>query len=80
MKAGADVRQDVIGELDWDPQAPDPDAISVTVQDGAVTLGGEPVLITGDKGSPRLCQSRRHAALLPPSASEVRRRWPECLE
>ena len=40
MKAGADVRQDVIRELEWDPQASDPDAISVTVQDGAVTLGG----------------------------------------
>ncbi len=40
MKAGAGVRQDVIRELQRDPQASDPDAISVTVQDGAVTMGG----------------------------------------
>ena len=40
MKADADVRQDVIRELQWDPQVSGPDAISVAVQDGAVTLGG----------------------------------------
>jgi osmotically-inducible protein OsmY len=40
MKADADVRQDVIHELQWDPQVSGPDAISVAVQDGAVTLGG----------------------------------------
>jgi DNA-binding CsgD family transcriptional regulator len=37
---GADVRQDVIRELQWDPQVSDPDAISVAVKDGAVTLRG----------------------------------------
>ncbi len=40
MKADADVRQDVIRELQWDPRVSGPDAISVAVQDGAVTLGG----------------------------------------
>jgi BON domain len=39
MKADADVRH-VIRELQWDPHVSDPDAISVAVQDGAVTLGG----------------------------------------
>jgi osmotically-inducible protein OsmY len=35
-----DVRQDVIRQLQWYPQVSYPDAISVAVQDGAVTLCG----------------------------------------
>lgn len=40
MKSDAEIREDVIGELRWDPQVPDPDAIGVAVKDGAVTLTG----------------------------------------
>jgi osmotically-inducible protein OsmY len=40
MKMDADIRDDVIDELRWDPQITDPDAIGVAVKDGAVTLTG----------------------------------------
>ena len=40
MKPDAEVREDVIRQLQWDAQVPDPDAIGVAVQDGAVTLTG----------------------------------------
>src|SRR5258707_6121844 len=40
MKSDAEIRDDVIEELRWDPQIPDPDAIGVAVKDGAVTLTG----------------------------------------
>ena len=40
MKSDAEIRDDVIDELRWDPQISDPDAIGVAVQDGAVTLTG----------------------------------------
>ena len=41
MKNDAEVRDDVIEELRWDPQITDPDAIGVAVADGAVTLTGK---------------------------------------
>ena len=40
MKSDAEIREDVIDELQWDPQITDPDAIGVAVKDGAVTLTG----------------------------------------
>ena len=40
MKSDAEIRNDVIDELRWDPQIPEPDAIGVAVTDGAVTLTG----------------------------------------
>ena len=40
MKSDAEIRDDVIDELRWDPQISDADAIGVAVQDGAVTLNG----------------------------------------
>jgi osmotically-inducible protein OsmY len=40
MKSDGEIREDVIRELQWDPQVPDPEAIGVAVQDGAVTLAG----------------------------------------
>lgn len=40
MKSDAEIRDDVITELRWDPQVTDPDAIGVAVTDGAVTLSG----------------------------------------
>jgi osmotically-inducible protein OsmY len=40
MKDDAEIREDVIRELSWDPQVSDPDAIGVAVKDGAVTLTG----------------------------------------
>jgi osmotically-inducible protein OsmY len=40
MKSDSEIREDVIRELRWDPQVPDPEAIGVAVQDGAVTLTG----------------------------------------
>jgi osmotically-inducible protein OsmY len=40
MKTDGEIRDDVIDELQWDPQITDPDAIGVAVQDGAVTLTG----------------------------------------
>jgi osmotically-inducible protein OsmY len=41
MKNDAEIRDDVIEELRWDPQLTDPDAIGVAVADGAVTLTGK---------------------------------------
>jgi osmotically-inducible protein OsmY len=41
MKNDAEIRDDVIDELRWDPQLTDPDAIGVAVADGAVTLTGK---------------------------------------
>jgi osmotically-inducible protein OsmY len=40
MKNDAEIREDVIRELSWDPQVTDADAIGVAVKDGAVTLTG----------------------------------------
>jgi osmotically-inducible protein OsmY len=40
VKSDAEIREDVTGELHWDPQVPDPEAIGVAVKDGAVTLTG----------------------------------------
>jgi osmotically-inducible protein OsmY len=40
VKSDAEIRDDVIDELRWDPQLTDPDAIGVAVRDGAVTLTG----------------------------------------
>jgi osmotically-inducible protein OsmY len=40
MKDDAQIREDVIRELHWDPQIFDTDAIGVAVRDGAVTLTG----------------------------------------
>jgi len=40
MKLDAKIREDVIRQLQWDVQVPDPDAIGVAVKDGAVTLTG----------------------------------------
>ena len=40
MKSDSEIRDDVINELQWDPQITDPDAIGVAVADGAVTLTG----------------------------------------
>jgi osmotically-inducible protein OsmY len=40
MKTDAQIRDDVIEELRWDPQITEPDAIGVAVADGAVTLTG----------------------------------------
>lgn len=41
MKTDSDIRDDVIKELRWDPRVPNPDAIGVAVEDGAVTLTGQ---------------------------------------
>ena len=40
MKTDADIKEDVIRELQWDFQITDPEAIGVAVKDGAVTLTG----------------------------------------
>ena len=40
MKSDAEIRDDVINELQWDPQVTEPEAIGVAVKDGAVTLTG----------------------------------------
>jgi hypothetical protein len=40
MKSDDEIRDDVIRELRWDPQASDPEAIGVAVTDGAVALTG----------------------------------------
>jgi osmotically-inducible protein OsmY len=40
MKTDAQVKEDVVLELRWDPQISDPEAIGVAVKDGAVTLTG----------------------------------------
>jgi hypothetical protein len=40
MKSDAEIRDDVINELHWDPQVTGQEAIGVAVRDGAVTLTG----------------------------------------
>jgi osmotically-inducible protein OsmY len=40
MESDAQIRDDVISELGWDPQVPDAEGIGVNVSDGAVTLAG----------------------------------------
>lgn len=40
MQSDSEIREDVIHELQWDPQVPDSEAIGVAVKDGAVTLTG----------------------------------------
>jgi hypothetical protein len=40
MKSDAEIRDDVINELHWDPQVTKPEAIGVAVKDGAVALTG----------------------------------------
>jgi osmotically-inducible protein OsmY len=40
MKTDTEIRDDVIRELQWDPQISEPDAIGVAVKDGAATLTG----------------------------------------
>jgi osmotically-inducible protein OsmY len=40
MKSDAEIRDDVINELYWDPQVTEPEAIGVAARDGAVTLTG----------------------------------------
>jgi osmotically-inducible protein OsmY len=40
MESDAQIRDDVISELAWDPQVPDAEGIGVNVSDGAVTLAG----------------------------------------
>ena len=41
MKSDTEIRDDVIKEVQWDPQITNPDAIGVAVTDGAVTLTGQ---------------------------------------
>jgi osmotically-inducible protein OsmY len=41
MKSDTEIRDDIIDELQWDPQITNPDAIGVAVTDGAVTLTGQ---------------------------------------
>jgi osmotically-inducible protein OsmY len=40
VKSDSEIRDDVINELQWNPQITNPDAIGVAVADGAVTLTG----------------------------------------
>lgn len=40
MKSDAQIREDVILELRWDPQISEPEAVGVAIKDGAVTLTG----------------------------------------
>jgi osmotically-inducible protein OsmY len=40
VKSDNEIRDDVINELQWDPQITEPEAIGVAVTDGAVTLTG----------------------------------------
>src|SRR5260370_22375828 len=42
MKTDAEIKEDVIRELRWDPQVTEPDALGVAVKDGAGTLTGHP--------------------------------------
>ena len=41
MKSDTEIRDDVIEELQWDPQITNPDAVGAAVTDGAVTLTGQ---------------------------------------
>jgi osmotically-inducible protein OsmY len=40
VKSDNEIRDDIINELQWDPQITEPEAIGVAVTDGAVTLTG----------------------------------------
>jgi len=65
MKSDTEIRDDVINELQWDPQITKPDAIGVAVTDGAVTLTGH--VATYTNGWPRRG---------PRSGCPGSRRWP----
>lgn len=53
MKSDTEIREDVIRELDWDPQVRDPDAIGVAVKDGAVVLTGHAPTYAGKLAAAR---------------------------
>lgn len=59
MKSDSEVGEDVIRELQWDPQIPAPAAIGVAVVDGAVTLTGH-VSTYGEKLAAVRAASRVH--------------------
>lgn len=65
MKTDAQIREDVILELRWDPQISDPEAIGVAVKDGAVTLTGH-----------TSTYAEKLAAARQRSESAGSRRWP----
>ena len=62
MKSDTEIRDDVIKELQWDPQITNPDAIGVAVTDGAVTLTGQ-VSTYAERLAAALVLGRRFARL-----------------
>ena len=56
MKTDAEIREDVILELQGDPQISDPEAIGVAVNDGAVTLTGHTSTYAEKLAAPRAAE------------------------
>ena len=56
MKSDAEIGDDVINELYWDPQVTEPEAIGVAVRDGAVTLTGRVPSYTGKLAAARAAE------------------------
>jgi osmotically-inducible protein OsmY len=56
MESDAQIRDDVISELGWDPQVPDAAGIGVNVSDGAVTLTGRTPTYAGKLAAARAAE------------------------
>jgi osmotically-inducible protein OsmY len=56
MKSDTQIRDDVINELQWDPQISEPEAIGVAVVDGAVTLAGHVSAYAGKLAAARAAE------------------------
>jgi osmotically-inducible protein OsmY len=56
MKSDSEIRDDVMRELRWDYQIPEPDAIGVAVKDGAVTLTGHTASYAEKLGAERAAE------------------------
>jgi osmotically-inducible protein OsmY len=56
MKTDAQIREDVVLELRWDPRISDPEAIGVAIKDGAVTLTGHTSTYAGKLAAARAAE------------------------
>ncbi|MCG8469423.1 MAG: BON domain-containing protein [Gemmatimonadetes bacterium] len=55
MRRDADIKRDVLSELDWDPQV-DFANVGITVSDGVVTLSGQVTSYVGKRAAERATQ------------------------
>ena len=72
MKSDTEIRDDVIKELQWDPQITNPGAIGVAATDGAVTLTGQ-VTTYAERLAAARAAERVYGVKLPAVPIQVRR-------